>query len=380
MFSNYQNAKVFINNPEYVNTIIILFCIFCALISIKKRKQYSSFDRVTTGQLRGIAILMVVVGHLWGHVSQTAPSLVLSRDGVGIFLLLSGFGITRSLMVNNIGFAEFICKRINKVMIPYWVTTLLILFFDYFLLNESHKLSHILISLLGINVYGIMHHFDYVRWYITFLLFWYFIVFISYSCLRNFIVPFLLLVVGGVVFILDYYLLDFGWYHFYAFPVGCFIGGYYKLVKNIINKLGMWCNPLVLLLIVLSLYYKIVLVDIIIDYSPSIVLECLADSVSVILSLSILILFNSFNKYYSRFLMFFGKYSYEIFLLHGVFLIKYNPILSLGRVEYTFIFFLFFILFLGWMWNKGIENLKYVTSQSILFLQGYLHVPSGRIK
>ena len=67
--------------------------------------------------------------------------------------------------------------------------------------------------------------------------------------------------------------------------------------------------------------------NMVINNVPNILLKFLNESNSLIINLAIILIVGNIagKGYVSYLLLFLGKYSYEIFLLHGVFLIKYNP-------------------------------------------------------
>ena len=358
IFSNYEVQKLNIANVEWANIYILIIVLFLILLSFKQREKSDFLDRTTTGQIRGLAILMVVIGHIWVHVTSEKPKLIMSGDGVAFFLLLSGFGLALSFNKKKLKLREYITKRVNRVMIPYWFVTLLILSLDFVLLDRTYKISHIVLTFLGVNVYGVMHHFDYVRWYITFLLFWYIAAYFS-AIFRN--------RGRGAVFILflcvlafpgDYYLLHFGWYQFLAFPVGYVLGLYIDILKKSIDRIGSYRSLIFIVIAICTVYYKLFLYQALSSVLPSIVIRFLLDLNSLIFAFSLIIFFDSIKKYYSRFLSVIGKYSYEIFLLHGVFLVKYNPVFKLGSLVLTFILFLMFIVSLSWLMNKSIERVK----------------------
>ncbi len=83
-FSNYESNKIILQNIEIVNCSILIILILVTLITVKKQ-PLNYFDKIETDQMKGIAILFVILGHFWVHVSQNTPSVVLSGDAVTIF-------------------------------------------------------------------------------------------------------------------------------------------------------------------------------------------------------------------------------------------------------------------------------------------------------
>ena len=68
--------------------------------------------------IRGIAILLVMIGHSWPRLSLLAVS------GVSLFFVLSGFLITR-ILVNNVGkpnyFRRFYTRRALRIWPLYYL-------------------------------------------------------------------------------------------------------------------------------------------------------------------------------------------------------------------------------------------------------------------
>ncbi len=342
-----------------MNWALLLAIIAFSIAISKKKKQENFWDKNTTDQVRGLAILMVVLGHLWVHVAKHGAKLIMSGDGVAIFLVLSGYGITKSLTDRCTPLSIFVARRINRVMLPYWLSTFGILLLDYLILNRIYPISHVFLSLIGVNLFGIMHHFDYVRWFITFQLFWYIAAVTIYRGI-NFSHPSIVMLgVGSLFFFLDYYILKFGWYQFFAFPVGCLIADKQMALKLLLSRVGKkktWC--FFLLMILAFLYLKSYVWTIFVEGWPSVCVRGGKDLISVIFSLSLIGLLD-ISQTYSRFLIFCGKFSYQIFLLHGVFLVKYNPFFQFFSLPIAFVVYLAFIFTISWIMEKCLHRIKW---------------------
>lgn len=94
------------------------------------------FNKDISTWFKGIAIIMVILSHYaewwsWFYVEEGTSELIrngISRFGpygVAIFLLFSGYGLTKSAGERRIGI-RFILKRIVGVYIPYFIIVLLI--------------------------------------------------------------------------------------------------------------------------------------------------------------------------------------------------------------------------------------------------------------
>jgi membrane-bound acyltransferase YfiQ involved in biofilm formation len=178
MFHNYETTRLFIPNVTYNNIFIILIFLVLGLLSVKKSSTVF-LDRIQTNQLKGFAIIMVVLGHLWVHVSQKQALPVYGSYSVALFLYLSGFGLTRSAYKRKLSLKDFCIRRISRVMIPYWIVTLLILFFDYVLLDKLYSAKETILTLSGLNLDRAIRDIDYSRWYITSLLVSYILFFVT---------------------------------------------------------------------------------------------------------------------------------------------------------------------------------------------------------
>lgn len=87
--------------------------------------------------------------------------------GVGIFLLLSGYGLTQSYIKS--GIIGFFKKRLLAVILPYSIVMIIWIFVDY-ILGNKYRILTIGTSILGLNFKSVI---DVTMWYISFLILWY---------------------------------------------------------------------------------------------------------------------------------------------------------------------------------------------------------------
>jgi len=366
-FSNYEVIKLDIIQPNYLNFLI--FFLFIVLIIFTTKKNNISFNNskflsvLHTDQLRGVAIFFVILGHLWVHVSKNKPLLIFSGNSVSFFLFLSGFGLAISTKSKTyLSFKDFILKRIRRVMIPYWVVTIIILILDYLILNRKLEIESLLFTVIGINIRIELMHLDYARWFVTFILLWYLIFYMFFLKLKVRFPSFCLLIIAFFMLLLDYYVWNFKWYNFFSFPIGCLIATHYERVVEFCNKNMRSLAALSIIIIFYVIFYKLLMSDqdinfFLIKFIPNILFVYINEINSIIFVLSFILFTTKLvaNGFSSTFLLFLGKYSYEIFLLHGVFLIKYNPIINgIGKFTLCFQFFLFifFIVIISFLTHK----------------------------
>ena len=108
--------------------------------------------------LKGFAIILILLGHL--GIAPTA------YYGVAIFLIVSGYGLYISFEKN--GLNCFFRKRLFKVLIPYWIVTILWILIDYILELNVYSKKELLFSFLGF-----FNKIDVTMWFISFIIFWY---------------------------------------------------------------------------------------------------------------------------------------------------------------------------------------------------------------
>lgn len=359
IFSNYEVNKLSVMNADLTNAVIFSILLIACFLTLKKANS-QFLDRVQTGQLKGLAILFVIIGHLWIHVSNTGSNIVLGGDAVALFFLLSGYGLTRSSKNKKLSLRGYFLQRTRRMMVPYWTATILLICLDYLILQRPYPSGDILLTFLGININASTVRIDYVRWYITVLIVWYILFFIAASLpVRKKSVLFLL-TCAAILFPLNYYITHFGWYQIFAFPVGCALGHYYQFLTGSFHKYIKVFFGLSLFCIVFTIGSKLFLLPAIIQVCPSIIYEFTSEVISILFCMGLicLIAFIGSRNYYSQFLTYIGNISYELFLLHGALLIKYNPVISSGSImnlSVQFVFLLILTMLLASLFQKGIQ-------------------------
>ena len=372
--ANYQTDKLFILNPDLINFYIIILFFLVTWFTVSKNNHNTPtiLNKSQTLQLKGLAIFFVFLGHLWIHVAETRAFFIFSGDAVSLFLVLSGFGLSISSQNKKLKLSSYFSQRIKRVMAPYWVITIIILALDYILLRESYSLYNTLMTLLGINLSPELRHIDYARWFVSFILLWYLVFFIGNSKFIGKQATLFLWSFALILIPIHYYYFDFGWYQFLSFPAGCLVALKYKKLLFLYKRNKKSYLNISLLGIFYILSYKFLMAHEIIyvkiyDTIPNILLLFLNEGNSLVFSLSTIfsIGYLGDKNLESKLLLFLGKYSYEIFLLHGVFLVKYNPLIKSNETlplitEFTLLLmFVSYISFLvSKVWNRNVVKYK----------------------
>ena len=355
LFHNFEQIKFPAQLPELTNSIIIALFFLTVIVTrtVNNGKTTGLLHVRHTDQLKGIAIFFVILGHFWVHVTSVRPFPLLACDALSMFLLLSGFGLTISSGMHKIDFKSFFQKRIKRVMTPYWVATAIILALDYILLGKILHPQNIILTFLGLNITPELDHLDYVRWFVTFILAWYILFFLVQKSTRLSRNALTYLSLGLGFALIEYYLLRFGWYQFLSFPVGCILA--FK-IRQLNTRWEKDRKPLLCLAItalLVAIVYKMIMHSEqiwphIVQTVPNIMLIFMEEGNSILLGLGLLVLIGYFGEkgIESKVLHLLGRYSYELFLIHGVFLIKYNPFLVYPEPLSTLIGFFLLLLFI----------------------------------
>lgn len=158
-----------------------LFYMVALLLILSFRKSPSAsgekLGRDTSRELKGLAILMVLFGHMtlvhgWIGIPATP---VLGAPAVEIFLFLSSFGLVSSY--HKKGLKGFIPRRLLAVLIPLWIVNLVKIVY-YAVFHVPPK--SILLSFILVDIGST----DPSMWYIQYILLCYLIFFLVF-CIRK---------------------------------------------------------------------------------------------------------------------------------------------------------------------------------------------------
>jgi len=359
MVRNFETAKLFIASPDLTNTALLLLLCAAALVSVKKMPAASQdpFSPLHTRQMRGAAILLIMLGHVWVHVAHQAPSIILSGYGVAFFFLLSGFGLSVSAREHHRAITPFLLRRLRRVMVPYWCTTAIFLALDAALLGKTCSPATIILTGMGINMTEATTHIDYVRWYITLQLIWYAIFCVTVLRLPGRRSLVWMGICAVVIFFFDYYVTRQGWAHIFAFPLGCALGLHSEQIRTALEKhRGLFLSG-ACAAVLWVLFYKAAIALPASKQLPQILCKLIDEANGVLCAAGAGILIAGLGQrgLMSRFLLVCGTFSYELFLLHGPLLIKYNPVFgSAGNAPFIaqYLLFLALLICLAWLFHR----------------------------
>ena len=138
-----------ITNVSISTFIVISTLILSLLLSLRKTKHTELFTTSVTEELKGIGILSVVFAHISYILVNDShflyPLSIAGGVGVDLFLLMSGFGLTVSMLKKKLSISEFYRRRLTKVFIPFWLVLIILFIVDDEVLHITYSLKYILI-------------------------------------------------------------------------------------------------------------------------------------------------------------------------------------------------------------------------------------------
>jgi peptidoglycan/LPS O-acetylase OafA/YrhL len=176
---------------------------------------------------KGLGIILVFFNHLWHSGSNFFN--VLGWQGVHIFIVLSGFGLTYSLLKRkqNFAWSTWYVKRFERLIPVYWLTCLIGLMLSIGLSLIGHKhitgkvsdaISNFLLELLLLRNFNHETIFDNQGhlWFIPFIISFY----LCFPLLYKAILKYNILAVGLIVISIEFLYRALAIYYLDGIPIG----------------------------------------------------------------------------------------------------------------------------------------------------------------
>lgn len=286
--------------------------------------DYLSVD--TTQTMRGIFMLDVVLFHFcleYLDVEQKALSVCYGDDAVKIFFFLSGYGLVCSYKKKGDAYLKgFFSHRIAKIAIPFIVAVIpyVIMFSNtnYYLPDTSLTLKNMFLLFFKYG-YTVVYN----AWYVVELIILYVLFYISFKISKgNFEKGVNIAVVGTMICMCAFYIiyLNTEWLHIWYYSTYAFAMGIIWSAKEekIIDFIHKHFNPI--------LWVTCITVVLIVIFRREIIHQFSNDnyimSRNIILGPFIIfgVIIGSMKiKVNCPIWKFFGKISYEAYLIHGIF-------------------------------------------------------------
>ncbi len=331
---SFQSLEV----PHPAGSFLIISCLLVIAIWFTSKKEASSmFEFRTSFTLRGVAIVFLFIGHA-AQIIFNSPMFLRDggNDAVLIFLYLSGTGTVQKYGFSRVS-STFWRNRVLKLAVPLWLSLCLFIILDYLLLGSVHKADEIVLSFLGV-IFVQGNTINASAWFISFIVFSYLIFYLlsrlNIKEWQKSVLFFCIMI--GISYVIRHTRLQPYlqiWIQFaIAFPFGVSV---YLIYRHIQHTFISFKNGTVIIatLLLLGALLKIF-------RGADSALFWLIRSIIVLCCVVILSVFIEKYHIMSKVLTFLGKYSYEIFLLHFPFMVKYD--FFLFRPPLYLFFFVYF--------------------------------------
>ncbi len=354
--------------------IVISTLLLLVLLSLRKTKYKDIFPIGITEELKGVGILSVIFAHIsYMLVNDNHflyPLSLASGVGVDLFLLMSGYGLTVSMLKKNLSILEFYRRRLTKVFIPFWLVLTILFIADEDILHITYTTKYILESF--VEWFPQARAFDDVDsplWYINWLVMFYVLFPILFMPKRLWLTAILLAAIANIVAITDPLHLQANWLHCLhtnAFSLGILLAwlltrnnGFSERIawfKNESTGLG---RPIVLALsigIATFMIYQGESTDW--PKLSSVLTHWGVDAnffigqTTSLIAMTMLVIFFSLKRLDCKLLYLFGIYSYETYLLHWPLLERYDELFNYFPAGIAVIIWLCIFIILSWLLQK----------------------------
>ena len=170
------------------------------------------FSKKECTVLKGIAILTVILSHtcgvcrLFDGIPLLGNDLICSaicKAGMPLFLFISGYGLHASYIEN--GLKDYWKKKLISVLLPYFIIQAIAMIIHTARYGNDRSILYNISVLTGINA---DNSYDPTMWYISYILFWYLIFFISYIIGKGELISVLII---GLVSLAGFLYVPFYW-------------------------------------------------------------------------------------------------------------------------------------------------------------------------
>jgi len=361
--------QIIVEQPIRETIIFALIGIGVLLMSIRKKKEHTFFPMSLTNELKGFAILAIVLAHIGYFLSTDTrflfPLSIFAGVGVDLFLFLSGYGLTISLIKKSLTPVQFYARRMTKLFIPLWFALISFLLLDWLVLGHSYPLKEIFESFVGFFPQAdLFTNIDSPLWFITLIVFFYALlpfVFLKEHPIWSAV---FLLMIGSFVVNAN---LEAIWrvvhlyrLHILAFPVGIAFAGVVQKMDSIPmrvrslykrlheSRLHRGAVQLLFVGIALTIFLYFATHS---GVGQGFFIE---QNISVITALSIVALF-LLKPFDITALRLIGVYSFEIYLIHWPLLYRYDVLYQHFPASIATILSIFLFLGIAFVFQRGTQ-------------------------
>lgn len=347
---------VSISNPIQATWIFSAILLAALLISARPRCQADWFPTSLTTELKGAAILMIVISHIgYFLVSDHRflwPLSIMAGVGVNLFLFLSGFGLTASSLQKNLSVGQFYKRRLLKLFTPFWLALIVFLAADFFILGRSYSFTFIWQAVIGIFTHADLYKdLNSPLWYFTLILGYYLLFPLVFFKKRPWLAAIILFIAGDILVRMNPGWLDNVMHlykvHTVAFPLGVLAAWAVTKLPNVswLEKLSRSWRAIGYYLVMVGLSAAFVYAN----FHSGIGQSAWKEQWMSLLAIFTIVIVFVMKKTEFKLFSLFGLYSYEIYLWHWPIMYRYN--IFYGHMPDWLATVLYLVLFLGVGWG-----------------------------
>lgn len=358
---------VSIDNVISSTYIVIAIFLLAIFLSIKKKKNQEFFSSVVSQELKGLAIFMILFGHI-GYFLVTDhrflfPLSIAAGVGVNLFLFLSGYGLSTSARRHPLTIWQFYKKRLAKLFIPMWLVLLVFLLLDYFILQRTYSLSYIALAFVGwFRTADLSTDINSPLWYFSLILFYYLLFPLVFS--KKYYWASALFIYLSSYFLLQGHetsrfvdIINLFKIHLLAFPLGVLFGGLYAQrhrLSRLVTVTRSFIHHQKINYLIGYYFFAIILLVVFVytAYHSNVDAKPLKEQLTSLLTLLTVLLIFLMKKFSIKLFSLFGFYSYEIYLLHWPIIYRYDLFYQYLPAWLATILYLVLFIFLAWLLKK----------------------------
>lgn len=356
-----------INNPIAQTWIFGVIFFAVLLFSARRRKITEWFPISLTTELKGLAIVMIVLSHIGYFLVNDHrflwPLSVAAGVGVNLFLFLSGYGLAVGSQRAEMSPWQFYKKRFGKLFRPFWLVLIIILALDVFVLKMNYSWDFLVKAVVGIFTHADLYQdFNSPFWYFTFIIGYYLLFPWVFCRKRSWLSAIILYALGyGLVYYWSPAVLDNVIHlyriHIIAFPLGVLAAWFVMKLPSaavIAEKWSLGWRQAARWLVIAGLLAVFIYANVHSGVGQSPQRE---ELMSILAVLAICLAF-AFKRIEFRLFTLFGIYSYEIYLWHWPLMYRYDIFYSWLPAWLATILYLALFIGVGFLGQKVIGLLS----------------------
>ncbi|TSC51942.1 MAG: hypothetical protein LiPW41_709 [Parcubacteria group bacterium LiPW_41] len=313
--------QVDVTYPILHTIILIIVCSLFIITTMRVRRGDELFSRENSDEMKGYAMIAIVFSHVGYFLSKDTQFLFPFSIGAGVavntFFFLSGYGLAMSAFKKYLKPIPFYVRRFFKIIIPLWITLVLLYVADFLLLKKTYSTTSIIHSFLGwFPTANIWNDVNSPLWYITILFFFYIIFPIVFRPWVPYSSAIVITILGGLFayFVAPSEVQGLYQVHWLLFPLGVIIASFShtRVLSITRGSKQQWIFGIVALIIASFLLY---------GYAQ------IGTKYEQYVSILMLLLFFAafwFIPLRSELMEKIGKYSFGIYLIHWPLMYRYG--------------------------------------------------------